>query len=216
MDEYISLISKSILFSGIKISNIQQAIAFLNGKIHNYKKGDIIHKAYTPLVKFGLVLKGVVNVCCDDFDGNSMILNAVEKGKTFGESLYILKKCDSPMYAYSVEDSVILWLNCDNIFNNQSKDYDLLRINFTKMLAERTLLMNSRIQALSKLKLRDKIVTYLSEYMSKAGSKTFNIPLNRENMAAYLGTDRTSLSRELSRMKNEGIIDYYKNTFKIL
>ena len=81
------------------------------------------------------------------------------------------------------------------------------------MLAERTLKMNDRIQILSKPTLRDKIVTFLSQASRRAGSGTVRIPLDREGLAAFLGCERSALSRELSRMQKDGLITYRKNLF---
>ena len=92
----------------------------------------------------------------------------------------------------------------------------LLSGRFTKMLAARTLTMNRRIQILSKLTIREKILTFLSQECAVAGKNTVKITLNREDMAAYLGTNCSALSRELSKMKKEGILDYRKNIFRIL
>ncbi|MBR4429122.1 MAG: winged helix-turn-helix domain-containing protein, partial [Clostridia bacterium] len=82
--------------------------------------------------------------------------------------------------------------------------------------ARRALDMNDRIQVLSQRTLRKKIYTLLVQYAAKAGSNTFDLPLSREDMAVFLGCDRSALSRELARMKEDGIIDYYRNSFKVM
>jgi CRP-like cAMP-binding protein len=83
------------------------------------------------------------------------------------------------------------------------------------MLAGRTLAMNDRIQILSRPTLRGRLVTFFSQYVRRAG-KCFAIPFDRADMAAYLGTDRSALSRELSRMQREGLLRFRKNRFEIL
>ena len=85
---------------------------------------------------------------------------------------------------------------------------------FISMLASRTLEMNNRIQILSKIKLRDRLITYFSQNVSRYGM-TFKLPLSREDMAAYLGTNRSALSRELGKMRDEGIIEFSRNNFTI-
>ena len=75
--------------------------------------------------------------------------------------------------------------------------------------------MNTRIQILSKLSIREKLITLFSSYSSD-GSESFVLPFNREDMAAYIGADRSAMSRELSKMKKEGIIDFHKEAFRIL
>ena len=76
--------------------------------------------------------------------------------------------------------------------------------------------MNDRIQVLSLRSLRKKIHTLLQQYMRRSGGSTFTIPLSRDDMAVFLGCDRSALSRELARMKEDGLIDYYRNSFKVL
>ena len=177
----------------------------------------MIHKSGEPFKKFGMVLSGMAQACIDDIEGNRMIMAEINAGVTFGESLCFLKIPDSPVYVYSSEKSTVLWLDPEILFSADNSPLKAaIQQNYTRMLAERTLSMNTRIQVLSKLRLKDKILTYLTSLANQTGSKTFTVPLSREDMATYIGADRTALSRELSVLKSEGIIDFYKNTFKIL
>ena len=166
---------------------------------------------------FGLVLEGTIQVYMDDIDGNHMIMATVTAGSTFGESLCFLRR-ESPVYIRSVTDSKVLWLSTDRIKNPggspDSRDISL-STRFTAMLANRALNMNDRIQILSKLSIRDKLVTFFSQYSSQCASDSFTVPFDREDMAAYLGVNRSALSRELGRMRDEGIIDFQKNRFVI-
>ena len=84
------------------------------------------------------------------------------------------------------------------------------------MLAARALAMNDRIQILSQLTIRAKINALLSQHAAAAGSDSFILPFDREDMAFYLGTDRSALSRELGKMRREGLIDFHGNAFKLL
>ena len=83
------------------------------------------------------------------------------------------------------------------------------------MLAGRTLTMNDRIQILSRPTLRGRLVAFFSQYVRRVG-RSFAIPFDRADMAAYLGTDRSALSRELGRMQKEGLLRFRKNRFEIL
>ena len=75
--------------------------------------------------------------------------------------------------------------------------------------------MNQRVQILSRNTLRMKLITFLSQYAAEKGDR-FTIPFDRASMAAYLGADRSALSRELSRMQAEGILAFHRNHFQIL
>ena len=64
------------------------------------------------------------------------------------------------------------------------------------------------------LTLREKIFTYLSDLSVE--EEWFEVPLDRNALAAYLFCDRSALCRELSKMKKDGVIDFHKNRFRIL
>lgn len=208
------LLGRCPLFKGMTGEELCHALSFYRAELRHYEKGDFIKGATDRLTFFGLVLSGIVQVYMDEIDGSHMVMATVEEGRSFGESLCFLKK-ESPIYICAASPADVLCLECDNLKNASGKEENEILLRFTSMLAERTLMMNDRIQILSKLSIREKIMTMFSEYPGASLGKNFEVPLNREDMAAYLGTDRSSLSRELSRMKKEGIIDYYRNSFRI-
>ncbi len=213
----IRLIRSTVLFRDMSDENFIRALSLFDAEAAFYEKGEYPHTPFGKHEKFGLVISGTVQVCSDDIDGNRMIMAEVTPGITFGESLCFLGISDSPVCVFASESTRVLWLSPDKLFEPGSDEFCVkLSKRFTSMLAARTLAMNGRIQVLSKIKLRDKLMTYFNQKSRDAGSLTFCIPVNREDMAAYMGTDRSALSRELSAMKKEGLIDYYKNTFRIL
>ena len=64
--------------------------------------------------------------------------------------------------------------------------------------------------------IKERLISFLEEQEITMNSSEFEIPYNREQLAGFLCVDRSALSRELSNMKNEGLIDYKKNWFKLL
>lgn len=211
------LVTKHPLFEGFDADTLFRALTILHAESAVYKKGAQLQHAGQRLKRFGLVLSGAVQVCEDDFEGNRMIMAEVTEGSTFGESLCFLKTAGSPVYITAPLPSEVLWLSPEALFQEASDPLvRQLEVRFTTLLAKRTLSMNSRIQVLSKLKLRDKLITYFSGQARAAGSDTFTIVMNRDDMASYMGTNRTALSRELSHMKADGLIDFYRSTFRIL
>ncbi|NLD88599.1 MAG: Crp/Fnr family transcriptional regulator [Clostridiales bacterium] len=213
---YRSVILKNPLFSGMEEEELRKAVSLLHGRSQVYRRGEILHHAWTRMECFGLVLSGLVQARSDDFDGNSMIMAEVQPGVTFGESLCLLIVEDSPVYVCASEDSEVLWLSVDGLYGSREEDVTAMQKRFTALLAARILSMNNRIQILSKISIREKLMVYLSEMSAASGSSVFRIPFNREDMATYIGANRSALSRELAKMKREGIIDFHKNTFKLL
>lgn len=91
----------------------------------------------------------------------------------------------------------------------------LLTDRFLRMLAHRALSMNRRIQTLTRTTLRRKLIAFFSECRDEFGSDAFTVPMDREGLASYLGTNRSALSRELSAMKKDGLIDFRRNEFRL-
>lgn len=215
--EYKHILRSSVLFRALDGAELEQALALFGAEPSAYAKGELVHPPYTPMKRFGLVLSGTVQAGMDDREGSRMIMAEVVPGGTFGESLCFLSSEDSPVYVTASEPSELLWLSPEVLFDEPRDALSLrLQKQFTAMLAARTLAMNDRIQVLSKLRLRDKLMTYFTQLSRRTGEMTFQLPLNREDLAAYVGTNRSALSRELARMKREGLIDYYRNTIRLL
>lgn len=211
------LVTQHPLFAGLDASALSKALDILHAETASYKKGAVLQRTGQRMSHFGLVLSGAVQVCEDDFEGNRMIMAEVGEGGTFGESLCFLKTAGSPVYITASLPAEVLWLSPDALFKADTNPLiRQLELRFTTILARRTLSMNSRIQVLSKLRLRDKLITYFTEQAGAAGSSTFTIAMNRDDLASYMGTNRSALSRELAHMKADGLIDFYRSTFRVV
>lgn len=211
------------LFRGLSGDNLAFALSFFEAEIFSFGKNEYIKKPGTDSVLgfFGFVAEGSLGVYMDDYEGNRLVMASVGPGQSFGESLcYLGSKTD--IYIEALEDTRILAMTCRNLFTTRDADAEKgslraeLNRRFTAMLAARTLAMNSRIQVLSKKSLREKIITFLSEQPGASHNLPFTVPMNREDMASYLGSDRAALSRELSLLRKEGKIDFHKNVFRIM
>ena len=204
------------LFAGSDGPELEQLLKDLKAVKDACAKGEMLHAAGTPMDRFGIVLRGAVQVCVDDIEGNRMIMAEVAPGVSFGDSLCFLGTRESPVYIFASEDSEVLWLSTEELFSGRDAFHTDLQRRFTAALAEKNLSMNNRIQVLSKLSLRGKLTAYFTELAAAQGSCLIRLPMNREDTAAYIGANRSALSRELARMKEEGLIDYRKNEIRII
>lgn len=213
----LSALALNPLFRGLDEEGTLRQMRAMRAERTRYEKGALLHAAGKPMKRFGIVITGLVQVCADDIEGGRMIMAEVTPGTSFGESLCFLKAQDSPVYIYASEDSEVLWLTPEALYDGPGDAFqtELLR-RFTAALAEKNLSMNNRIQVLSKLSLRGKLYAYFTELAAEQGSNTILLPMNRDDTAAYIGANRSALSRELARMKAEGLIDYYRNAVRIL
>ena len=216
--EKIALLADHALFRGMSEDSIRSALVLLRAERRFLRRGETLRASYEKPDRFGIVLSGQIQAYADDAEGERMIFSTVGKGESFGEALCFLRRNESPVWLFAPEPSEVLLLSLSAFSGAGEKDGALLRElkdRFTSVLAARTLEMNRRIQILSKKSIRKKLLTLFSFYSQKAGD-FFTLPLNREDMASYIGSDRSALSRELSRMKKEGVIDYYGKSFRVL
>ncbi|MFO7160047.1 MAG: helix-turn-helix domain-containing protein, partial [[Clostridium] cellulosi] len=100
--------------------------------------------------------------------------------------------------------------------NNACEFHSRLIQNMLKVLAQKNLFMNNKITYLTLKGMRQKIASYLLSQIEKTGKDRFEIPYSRTELADFLNVDRSAMSRELSRMKKEGLIDFNRNTFSVL
>lgn len=216
------------LFAGMAEEELACALRFFEARPVEYRRGDFLNRIGDALPWFGLVVEGNIQVYMDDYDGHHMIMANVGPGETFAESLCYLGR-RAPIYICAVSDAVVLQLSCKKLKGCAAGNGDCdgscgcggvracaaYTHRFMTMLAGRTLAMNDRIQILSRPTLRGRLITFFSQYARRSG-RSFAIPFDRADMAAYLGTDRSALSRELGRMQKEGLLRFRKNRFEIL
>lgn len=206
------------IFAFMTDAELADALKYLGAREAFYRKGQYLISIGDSIGEFALVESGMVQVSSYDINGDIMIMNTVARGKTFAESLAVTGTEDSPICARAVEDTRVVWLSAEPIRRNcgDTPLHTKIVSNFINEIAHKCLGMNERIQILSKRTIREKVITYLSQLSEASRRDEFTIPFDRQDLASYLGVERSALSRELSRMARDGLISFRKNTFRIL
>ena len=202
------------IFKNFSIDEIIEIFSVISFYEKDYKKNDIILAENTKIEYFGIITNGKIALSNFDYFGNRNILNVFEKGDSFAEALVSLE-IQIPHEVISLTDSSIVWIEYKSL--SKSLYYQKILNNLLNIISTKNLILNKKLQILSKRTTREKILEYLSN-QKKALSldSNFEINLNRNEMADYLALDRSNLSRELGKLKKEGIIDFKKNKFKII
>ena len=214
-----AILSQSPLFAGMSRAEMERALEFFSARQAVYCRGEYLIRAGDPLPSFGLVLSGRVQVSMDDLSGDRMIMASVCSPGTFGEALHYLARPKSDIYATAEADTAVLWMDASRLRTaSPAMPFENRKAleNFLSLLCSRSLSMNDRIQILSKRSIRKKLLAFFSQQVRSSGSMSFALDFDRSSMADYLGVERSALSRELSRMKRAGIIDFRKNRFTIV
>lgn len=209
-------ISNNRLFKNLSAEDLAYALRFFDAKELVLKKGTFFKRVGETAPRFGLVLSGSLQVYMDEPDGGRLVMASLGPGAVFGQAMAYLGK-EEPVYIVATAESRVLTMSTGRVCSVSKDPRDAeISARFTAMLAETTLSMNRRIQVLSKLTIREKLLAFFAEVPGFSEGKTVELTLNREDMAAYLGVNRSALSRELSCLKKEGKIDYYRNSFRLL
>jgi CRP-like cAMP-binding protein len=206
------------LFHNISADDLSAMLYCLGVKNQLYEKRDIVMLAEDNVDHVGIVLEGAVLISKEDFAGNRAIIEHIGQYEMFGEAFACAGIQKSPVTVVAAEKSEIMWIQFRRIINTCSTScmfHAKLIENMMKLLAVKNLQMNQKLEITSKRNLRDKLITYLLMRAEEAKSFDFTIPLSRSELADYLYVDRSALSRELGKMRDEGLIKFYKNHFSI-
>lgn len=202
------------IFKNFSIDEIIEIFSVISFYEKDYKKNDIILAENTKVEYFGIITNGKIALSNFDYFGNRNILNVFEKGDSFAEALVSLE-IQIPHEVISLIDSSIVWIEYKSL--SKSLYYQKILNNLLNIISTKNLILNKKLQILSKRTTREKILEYLSNQKKTLSlDSNFEINLNRNEMADYLALDRSNLSRELGKLKKEGIIDFKKNKFKLL
>ena len=207
------------LFQGLEREEISEVLQKFHGLIKHFSKSDYIYLAGDCVENLCVVLDGTVQMIKEDIWGEKSIIANLGAGSVFAEN-FLGKLGDRSVVSYFVaSDSEILMLPLGRALfevNTASKASQRLMCNIVSILADNNTRLIEKTEILCKKTLRSKILAYLEQEARNNDCRQFTIPFNRTDLANYLDADRSALTRELARMKEEGLIDYNKNTFTIL
>ena len=205
------------LFHGVAFSDFEQMINCLSARTAIYKKNDIILLSGDTINFVGFILSGGVKIIREDMEGNIAIVSALSVSETFGEVFACAGVMQSPVTIQAAESSEIMFIDYKRIITSCTSVcsfHTRLIANMLKLIAHRNLLLNQKIEILSKRTTRDKLLHFFN--IQRGSSKKFTIPFNREELANFLCVDRSAMSKELCKMRDEGLIKFQKNEFEIL
>lgn len=216
MKNYNEKLLNSNLFKNIDSQDAQELISLLNPYTKHYQAGEIIFHPNQSISTIGLILHGLIHISKDDYWGNHTILAEFEAGDVFGE-VYAISKLPLGNSVESITSSEILFMDIQNIINqtNLNGSINMFISNLVKELALKNLILFKKIDVLSQKSTRKKILAYLTQLSLESKLTTFEIPFNRQELADYLCVDRSALSNELSKLKQEDYIDFKKNLFTL-
>ena len=211
-------IRQSPLFDGVETEELSAMLTCLGADIRKFAKKSFIFRAGDRVSGVGLVLRGRVHSISEDFLGNRNILSVAGPGELFGEICACTQAGIAKAGFIAVEESEALFLDTQKIMTVCSSAcafHTRVIRNLLRIMAEQTMGLSQKIEFVTQRTTRAKLLAYLSVQAGLAGSSSFSIPFNRQQMAEYLSVDRSAMSNELSKLRAEGVLAFEKNSFTL-
>lgn len=219
LGNYLDIIGKSALFKGIEPQNMENMLKCLNPLIRHYKRNDMITLAGEPFTGIGLLLEGEASVSKESPSGNRVVLNLIHSGDMFGEMIAFSDQSVWPATVQAVEDATALFIPREKIIGECQRLCPWHRAiiqNMLRIVSNRAIMLSKRLEILTIKSMRGKLCALFLDQYQREGRATFTLSMNRNQLAEFLNVSRPSMSRELGRMKEEGLIDYHLSSIRLL
>ena len=206
------------LFSGIAEAELRTMLHCLHGHEKAYKKGEILIMDEDHVQQVGVVLSGCIHMLKEDIWGKQTLFAYINPGELMGEMFAVQHEQSAYVSFVAAADSRVLFLHAENIIHdcpNRCAFHGRLVTNFFDQLGRKGVSLMEKIEVSSRPSLREKVLAYLSMQAQKQESRYITLPLNRTELADFLGVNRSAMTRELAAMRREGLIDYDRNTFAL-
>ena len=219
MKKYIEILKRTQLFSGVSDTEISAMLNCLQAKLLTFQKGDYVFREGERIDNITVLVKGKLLVQHDDFWGNRNIVNVIRVGEMFGEA-YVAPESGSLLNdVIAEEDSAVIFFDVRRILtvcSTACRFHSMVIQNLFFAISEKNRKLVQKIGHMSKRSTRAKLLSYLSEEAKRQNSSHFTIPFTRQQLADFLCVDRSAMSNELCKMRDEGLLQFDKNQFILL
>ena len=215
MEEIVKKLEKNELFNNVDKTKMLKILGNLKYSIVSYKKGEVIFQEEEICSAIGLIIDGTINIERIYPNGKSIVMSKFKDGDVFGEALLFSKVNKYPATVIALSDCKVLYLTKNEIIKLFSVENKLME-NFMMLLREKIIILNNKIRSISLKSVRQKVVDYiLCEYMNEKNEE-IKLKYSKEEIANDIGIPRPSLSRELIKLRDEGLINFSRNKITIL
>ncbi|MFZ5985910.1 MAG: Crp/Fnr family transcriptional regulator [Bacillota bacterium] len=203
------------LFKDIPVEEVGDVLQKTDYRVLSFSKNQIVALEGESCAGVGIIIKGSIEIKKILASGKSVVITRMNTGNIFGEVMAFTDNNSYPSTIISSSDTKIVSISRDDIISLCSSNTRFLN-NVLGLLSNKILTLNEKIKSLSYQSIRQKISAYIIDEYNKQHNLTLNLPCSRKELAELLGVPRPSLSREMKNMKNDGLMDFSKNTVRII
>ena len=219
MKKYIPVLKRTKLFSGVGEEDISSLMSCLGAGFQSCKKGEYILREGEHTSGIFVLVEGKMHIQKDDYWGNRSILSVICVGEMFGEAYFAPESGVIMNDVVAVEDSSVIFFDAKRVLTtcpSACRFHNMIVQNLFFAISDKNRNLVQKLGHMSGRTIRAKLISYLSEEAKRQGSSAFAIPFNRQQLADYLCVDRSAMSNELCKMRDEGMIRFEKNRFELL
>lgn len=219
MKKFFDTLKKCPLFADIGDADLEAILSCTGARIRTFAKSEAVLAEGERAKYVCVLISGAAQIERTDYYGNKSILTNIAPGELFGESFACAEIAEIPVSAVATQESEVLFIECSRIMHtcaNGCAFHNKLIFNLLKVMATKNILLNQKAEITAKRTTREKLLTYLLLQAKRQNRQSFTIPFDRQGLADFLGVDRSGLSAEISKLREEGILECRKNQFKLL
>ena len=219
MKKYIEILKNTKIFLGISGEEIEAMLTCLDARQKAYKKGEYVFRQGDGVLRLALLVEGSLLVQNDDYWGNRTIVNKISVGETFGESFLAPNSGSITNDVVASQDCVVMFFDINNMMSVCSSAcvfHSKVVQNLFFSISEKNRKLVAKLEHVTRRTTREKLISYLSQEVKRQNSNTVTIPFNRQQLADFLSVDRSAMSNELCKMRDEGMLKFKKNKFELL
>lgn len=204
---YLKQMKQTTLLSSLSAEEIKRYISDRSFATHVYGKNNIVHFSGEVCSKLEIILSGSIVVDRIDESGNLMTVAEFLSDDILGGNLLFSKNPHYPMTITAKSSTVVLEINRERLFQLFSDNHDFLK-SFLEFISDHAMILGDRIKHYVNRTIRESILSYLDYECKKQNSNHIKLSITKKALAERIGVQRTSLSRELAKMRDEGLIEF--------
>jgi CRP-like cAMP-binding protein len=212
--DFLDTIRLTSLFSSFEHEELIDIFKKDKYRIIEYKKNSIIHFQNEKCRTLDIILIGCVDIQKIEQNGNVLTVCTIKTGDVMGANLIFAHNNDYPMTVLSKTDTLILHIKKELILDLCQRNKSFL-IEFLHLVSDKTLVLTHKLKSVTMKTIRQRLIEFLAYEYYLQKSPIIKLEMSKKELAERFGTQRPSLSRELSKMKRDGLIEYDSRSITI-
>ena len=211
-----AVLAKSHLFEGVSADESAALLDRLGANVRAHADGSLLVRLGDTVTRMGVVVEGAVEIGFYDEAGDLATVNRLEPGDMIAEAIAYAEE-PSVVQATAVGDCRVLWMESARLLSSavlaENPAASLVVANLVRIVSRKNVFLNQKAQILTQRYVRDRVKLFLKDRVHEGKA---DLPFSRSDLARYLGVNRSALSRELGRLRDEGIVALESDSIVVL